>query len=588
MSKLLQLSLFPLLIALVSLSSAHAQRGQRLVTLTDVQGEYPLGLYLEILEDPLGELSIKEVRSPQYDAQFVPSDEIVPNMGYTASAVWARFTVRNEASQTSQWRLALHDARMGRVSLYLPTPDGQDFIMKQAGRLLPFAAREIPHHQFIFNVPLSPQEEQTIYLRFETESAMVFPLTLWSLTAFAQQNQSEQFVLGLFYGMMLIMIGYNFFLLFSLRDESYLYYILFIITFMLNQASRDGLAHQYLWPGWSNRFGIELFGFLLTAALLKFTSVFLETKARVPRLHKVINIVIAITGLMIILIPFVSFLAVVLNILVLVGIVVVLAVSVITWQQGFRPARYYLLAWLSLLAGGGIFILTAFGLLPSNALTENGPLGGSILLVLLSSLALADRINLLKAETEQANRELQASERRLSQFLDALPVGVIILNANQKLHYINQWVRQLFTGLGERAVQGRSWGEFLAESVSLYLADSQQPYPDERRPLAQALRGESGATDDIEIVQNNQRVPLEVWSSPIFDEPGQVQYAIAVLQDITKRKQAEAELQRYRDHLEEQVVERTSELSTANEQLQQEIARTQTCRRTPAFNSICP
>jgi len=41
--------------------------------------------------------------------------------------------------------------------------------------------------------------------------------------------------------------------------------------------------------------------------------------------------------------------------------------------------------------------------------------------------------------------------------------------------------------------------------------------------------------------------------------------------DITKRKKAEAELQKYREHLEKLVKERTDDLETANEELKSNI-----------------
>ena len=54
------------------------------------------------------------------------------------------------------------------------------------------------------------------------------------------------------------------------------------------------------------------------------------------------------------------------------------------------------------------------------------------------SIALADRINLLKAETESANRDLRNSEHRLSQILDGLPLGVVLYGNDQKPRYANR------------------------------------------------------------------------------------------------------------------------------------------------------
>ncbi len=546
MKPIFKLFLLILLLPLASPTPLKAQRDDiqppSPVILTDEQGEYPLGLRLEILEDPTGQLTIEDVASPEFEGQFAPSQEETPNFGYTNSAYWARFRVRNEASQTTEWRLALQDARMGYVDLYLPTPDRQGYVKKQAGRLLPFTSREVPYHQFIFNLPLPSQAEQTIYLRFQTESAMVFPLTLWSLEAFAQYNQREQFILGLFYGIMLIMLGYNLLLFLIVRDRSYLFLVLFIAGFLLNQASRDGLAHQYLWPGWPNRFGIELFGLLTIVSALKFTSTFLATKTSIPRLHKGITLLMIIPGLMILLIPFVRFLTTILSALTLLAVPVAVVAGFIRWRQGYRPARYYLLAWLTFFGAVILFGLTAFGLLPSNTLTEKSMPVGSVLLVLLFSLALADQINVLKAETEQANRVLGESERRLAQFLDALPVGVVILDAGRKLHYVNQRVSQMFGRSDPKIGLGHAWDEILAERVSVYMAGSQDSYPPERRPLTRALQGESAVVDDLEIEQNGQRISLEVWAQPIFDEQGNIQYAISAFQDITGRKRLEERL----------------------------------------------
>ena len=61
--------------------------------------------------------------------------------------------------------------------------------------------------------------------------------------------------------------------------------------------------------------------------------------------------------------------------------------------------------------------------------------------------------------------------------------------------------------------------------------------------------------------QGDKRVPLEMWASPVRDEPGNVESAVLVFQDITQRKQAEAELAEYRKQLESLVEKRTDELN---------------------------
>jgi len=65
---------------------------------------------------------------------------------------------------------------------------------------------------------------------------------------------------------------------------------------------------------------------------------------------------------------------------------------------------------------------------------------------------------------------------------------------------------------------------------------------------------------------------IHVVSTPTLDAGGKATYFNGMMVDVTKEKQAEQELIRHKDHLEEIVQERTAELRSANEKLQEEIA----------------
>src|SRR5690606_1087319 len=81
------------------------------------------------------------------------------------------------------------------------------------------------------------------------------PLTLWSPQAFLEAQPERIYVLGIIYGVLLVMLVYNLFIYLSVRDTSYLYYILYIGSFGLYQISVNGAGIQYLWPDnpwWAN------------------------------------------------------------------------------------------------------------------------------------------------------------------------------------------------------------------------------------------------------------------------------------------------------------------------------------------------
>jgi signal transduction histidine kinase len=126
------------------------------------------------------------------------------------------------------------------------------------------------------------------------------------------------------------------------------------------------------------------------------------------------------------------------------------------------------------------------------------------------------------------NQELRDNESRLTQFLEAMPIGVLVIDANASPFYANRVAQQL---LGDQPAPTTTF--FLQSEVSL--ANHGQAYPSEYHPLAQALKGETARGDNLEIHQLEKTIPIEFWATPVFDELGDITYAIMAFQDITER-----------------------------------------------------
>lgn len=141
--------------------------------------------------------------------------------------------------------------------------------------------------------------------------------------------------------------------------------------------------------------------------------------------------------------------------------------------------------------------------------------------------------------------QLQETETRLRQFLEAMPVGVGVLDAGGKLYYINQRAQELFG----KGITPNTTSEKLSEVYQVYKAGTNQEYPPFDLPIVRALKGENTTAEDLEIHQGGKIIPLEVCATPIYDAKGNIVYAINTLQDITDRKKAEAERKKFIEEL---------------------------------------
>ena len=404
------------------------------IILSDEEDRYSVGLHLEILEDPGGDLTFEDVRSELYNGRFTPSTEEIPNLGISNSTFWVRFQVKNEATSRAEWLLEAADTNINEITFYIPDADGNSYHIIETGRAYPPSSRPINHRNFVVPFTLEPQAQKEIYVQ-ATSLPLSLPLTIWSPNSFWQVVQQDYLLKGIILGSLLIMAGYNFFLYFSLRDKSYLYYVLFILCMFSVKFVRDGFATQYLQTeGKILNVRIELLLFsLIFIFLLGLTKSFLLTAKYTPRLNIFINYVrlgVIITTLLLVLFPgsliFIPFYF----IAVLFSIGVVLVSGIIVWQKGYRAARLFMLTWFGFLLQIGIALGAQAGYFSFGWYVNRIELT-SVWVVLMLALALADRIKILTYEKENVQAKLLQQQQEMLRLNDAYTVT--LQQANEQL-----------------------------------------------------------------------------------------------------------------------------------------------------------
>lgn len=398
----------------------------------------PLGRTMQVYEDPGGQATIADVRAQAAAGHFKPHDKATLNAGYSRSAFWLKIDLQYRPTNPSAqrtWLLELAYPPLDHLDLYLPDAGGDYQLVRQTGDALPFATREIRQNNYLFGLSFAPGQAQTVYLRLQSEGSIQAPVTLWSSTAYLEEQPVRLYVLGLIYGVLLGMLVYNLFIFLSVRDTSYLYYIVYIASFGLYQLSVNGAAVEYFWPNnpwWANAatpFFIGCSGLFGS----QFARSFLRTATHSRWLDRVLLALIAFSTLVVGLSLMTSY-ALALRLataLALVFTVVIFAAGVFAWWRGLRVARYFIIAWSAFLLGGVVNTMMVLGYLPNVFLTMYASQIGSALEVALLSLALADRINAMREHQAQTlfdagqklevlNQQLAHSNRLKDEFLATL------------------------------------------------------------------------------------------------------------------------------------------------------------------------
>jgi diguanylate cyclase (GGDEF)-like protein len=261
---------------------------------------------------------------------------------------------------------------------------------------------------------LKPGEPQIVYLRVQSQGNLTVPLALWRPAGLQRADHRAYSIVALYFGALLALAAYNLLLFITIRELRYLYYVAFGVSLAVAQASLNGIANEFLWPGypeWGN--AALVVGFGATGIFVSlFTRSFLDTGRSLPWLDKLILAWMAWFGACVFATLISYRLAAVMVALAGVSFsLLALTAGILCYRRHVPGAGYFLLAWTFPLLGAVVTGSRNFNLLPAMTLTNYAMQIGSGLEMVLLSFALADRINTARREKEQAQAEaLQAKQ----------------------------------------------------------------------------------------------------------------------------------------------------------------------------------
>ena len=168
--------------------------------------------------------------------------------------------------------------------------------------------------------------------------------------------------------------------------------------------------------------------------------------------------------------------------------------------------------------------------------------------------------------TEQKKMEdrLRESEERLRNILEASPDAIVMTELDGTVVECNSATLSLLELSSKEEIVGK-------KSIDLI---SPKELSKARKNLRRLL--ETGVAQGMEYTvrrDDGKELVIETSARLVRDSSGNPTFIIATARDITERKRMEEELKKHREHLEELVKERTSELFESNQLLRREIEK---------------
>lgn len=392
--------------------------------------------HAEYYEDVSGSLTLADIRAPGFANNFIPNSNQKLHFGITSSTYWIHFSLDwQSVAPETQRILELGPPKLvagivrGGVILYVIDDNGNLQLRHMMGSY--GNERELRTLQGGYAFQVDDDLGREFYLQVTSARPLLLPIRLWEPSSFNQYQQSANAYLGLIYGILIAMVLYNLFLFISIREPSFLYFVLAVssqlLFIFLDSKHLRFLTGDMLDTGWAVNLAERIVYPLLLITALLFQRSLLRIREYNEALDRVVVGTLVAAGLVVLasLTPSekpyqYSFLAVTFF-----AIPLAIVINFDAIKRGITTATVHLAATSVFLLGSCILIFRQlWSQFPDNGFTENAFVFGLIAQALFLSFGLAYRYNQIKQEKEDAQQLAIQNLIRSEQIKDDLLANV--------------------------------------------------------------------------------------------------------------------------------------------------------------------
>ncbi len=335
---------------------------QKLVEIEQNFSQISIGKQVSYFLDSKKEVSFSDIKSGKFDSLFVKSDTEIPFFDYQNSTIWLKLTVKNTGDEVLYPFLLIDYPLLYKVRVYEPLPDGTtaEYI---SGDGFKFSERTIHKPSNLFEFHLNPNEEKQILCAVVSDGDVVtLPMFLLSQKKIIEKNSDTQTSVGIYYGILALIIIVNLFYFINLRDKSYLIYILYILMMGMYQFAREGLAFKMFWgnfPYFANA-AVGLFSMLAVSSFIYLMINTIQTRTHFPRMHKFlagIAIIIVFSQIPLFVPAYYRFMIFFGNFIAGIGLILSIITVILAFRKRLFFAKYFSFALIFLIGGSVMMIM---------------------------------------------------------------------------------------------------------------------------------------------------------------------------------------------------------------------------------------
>lgn len=355
--------------------------------------EINVGNQFYVFEDYTNKFSENDIGKVQFERNFKATKKT--SFGYTSSTIWLKINLQNTSK--NQYLLELDNPNIDKIAFFL-VQNGQIISHYISGDHQSIETYFIKDRNPIFPLNLAKNQTYSIYLSGKSTEDLSFKLTFWEANQLYEHLSNRNLLWGIFFGFILVISFYNFFLWLTIRDKIYFFYIIYVLSFGLFQFSLYGFGFQYLWNNslFNEKAHITFLGLSVTFLTI-FSIYFLDLFKILPKSRQFLKIV-GIIWVFVYLYMVFTFNHQTYKLLMgmsILGVFFQYYFSIKLLLQGNRSVLYYLLATIAFTIAILIILLKNFvNIFPGDFYLKLG----SMIEMVLFSVALGDKYRYIKIE----------------------------------------------------------------------------------------------------------------------------------------------------------------------------------------------